>query len=478
MKPLNPSGATMVRKLLLIILVIAGVAWIRWNFSVPNAASVRQTGVEFAVDLTELPIGATLKGATFGDDDVIRIAAIPSLGTVVLAESRVTYRGLESLSALKRLHTLDLSDTLLTGEAMDAVAQLSRLKNLRLAGCPWLKDEHLASLVALKKLERLELSSPSITPVGLAQLSQLPALQELTVGVCAAIDDEAVEHLASLTQLKQLTLPDTAFTSRGYAELCQQLPSVKMNVPPESLTDLREVAQRGTFGVSSSGIVDGFGQKRNRDDSYGPLLPGDLTVVGRQKGLKFLGLGGGITDEMFLELGPLPQLEWLALGPTRITDEGLQRVAGFPSLKRLVMFQTEITGPGLKNLKHTPNLTYLEIRTRQGDEVLEHLAPLQELDTLGIRAPITDEELNRMPVLAKLTQAYFRDSQVRGPGIAGLSKQPGLISLGVGGGLVDDTAIEHIAKLTSLRWVGLGGTRVTEEGKARLRNLCPKLEVR
>ncbi|MEK6258911.1 MAG: hypothetical protein AABP62_09880 [Planctomycetota bacterium] len=470
----------MAKKLLLVALVVAVVALGRSFVTFSGGQSVKTTDMKFALDFENLPIGVTLKGATFGDDDVIRIAAIPSLGTVVLAESRVTYRGLESLSALKRLHTLDLSDTLLTGEAMDAVAQLSRLKNLRLAGCPWLKDEHLASLVALKKLERLELSSPSITPVGLAQLSQLPALQELTVGVCAAIDDEAVEHLASLTQLKQLTLPDTGFTSRGYAELCQRLPGVKMNVSPQSLTDLREVAQRGTFSVSSSGIVHGFGQNRNRDGTYGkPLLPGDLTVVGRQKGLRSLHIGGGITDEMFLELGPLPELESLQVLDSLITADGLQQLAGFPSLKRLSMFPTQIPGSGLKHLKHTPGLTRLEFSTREGDGLLEYLWPLQDLDELVIRAPITDEELTRLPVLAKLRSAFFRDFHVRGPGIESLSRQPSLISVTFRDGLVDDTAIDHIAKLTSLRFFGfLQENRMTDEGKARLRKLCPTLDVR
>jgi Leucine-rich repeat (LRR) protein len=480
----------MVKKLLLVILVVAVVALIRLNSPFQKGSPSQKPGVEFAYDFAELPITVTFKRAGLGDDDVTRIAAIPTLRTVVLADSRVTHRGLESLSALKGLQTLDLSRTSLDSDAMDAVARLSTLKELLLNGCSWLMDKHLASLSALKNLERLELSSPAITPAGLAQLSQLPALQELTIRECAAIDDEAVEHLASLTQLKKLALSDTELTSRGYAELCQRLPGVKVNVPVESLKDLRDVAQRGTFRFGITGIVGSFEQQTNRSDgTLKPLLPGDLTAVGRLTGLKSLHLEGEITDEMFLELGPLPKLELLFLAGTRITDEGMQRLAGFPSLKEFSMFSTpvqaysyrgegipaQVVGSGLKHLKHTPGLKNLTIETQQSDGVLEYLLPLQNLEELVIRSPITDDDLSRMPVLAKLNRVWLNGTELRGPGIESLTKQPSLVGVTFRNGLVDDAAIEHIAKLTSLRYVSLRETRVTEPGKARLRNLCPSV---
>lgn len=465
------------KSLLFVVLVIVVVALIRVIQPIPNGSSAPGTEPKFTYDLESRPITATLSGPQFADDDVVRVAAIPWLTRVSLADSRVTRRGLEALSGLTELISLDLSRTALTGDDLGAVTKLSTLKELLLNGCAWLTDEQLASLIALKSLERLELSSPLITPAGLAQLSQLPALQELTLGVCAAIDDEAVEHLASLTQLKQLTLSNTGLTSLGYAELCQRLPGVKVNVPVESLKDLRDVAQRGTFSVDSSGKIFSFVQGQNRDGSEKPLLPGHLAVIGTLTGLKSLRLRGEITDEMFLELGPLPELESLQVLDSLITDEGLQRLAGFSSLKSLSMFPTQITGPGLKHLEHTPSLTRLEICTQQGDEVLEYLAPLQNLDELIIGAPITDEGLERLPVLSKLRSLWLNGSQVRGPGIKSLVKQPRLIALAIRGGLVEDTAVVHIASLIPLRWVSLRQSGMTEDGKGRLRELRPALTV-
>lgn len=467
----------MIKRLLLVVLVIAVVALSRLYLTIQTGSSVKQTGVKFFYDNAEIPVAVTFEGSEVGENDVIRITTIPTLRTVVLADFRLTRRSLESLPALKNLRRLDLGNTTLVDDAMDTVARLSTLKELRLAGCSWLKDEHLASLVGLKNLERLELSSSSVTPAGLSHLSQLLALQELTVGMCSPIGDDAVSQLAGLTQLKQLTLSDTELTSQGYHLLCERLPNVKLKIPLESLLDLRDVAQRGKFGVDSSGKISSFVQEVNKDGSVKPLLPGHLMVIGTLIGLKSLNLRGEITDKMFLELGPLPQLETLFLGGTLITDEGLQRLAGFPSLKHLSLYHTSIDGPGLKYLEHTPGLTRLDFESRQGDDMLQYLAPLQNLDEFVISAPITDEGLERMPVLAKLSRAWFNGSQVLGPGIEGLLKQPSLMFLTFRGGLMDDAAIEHIAKLTALRSVRLTENRVTEEGRARLRKLCPSLTV-
>ncbi|MEK6258910.1 MAG: hypothetical protein AABP62_09875 [Planctomycetota bacterium] len=459
---------------------VLGVGFIVWPPSGPSLEiDIQQRGGKIQLGIRDetLLVGVMLDGPQFGDADAAKLAQVSSLRNVSFDGSSITREGVRRLLPLSGLKSLHLSHTQLVPESLDDVARFTSLQQLRLVGCPWLTDEHLASLIALQSLERLELSSPAITPAGLAQLSQLPALQELTLGVCAAIDDEAVEHLASLAQLKQLTLSGTELTSRGYAELCQRLPSVKVNVPSESLKDLRDVAQRGKFVVDSSGKISSFGQGQNSDGSVKPLLPGHLAVIGTLTGLKRLDLRGEITDKMFLELGPLPQLEFLFLGDTLITDEGLQRLAGFPSLKQLSLYHTPIDGPGLKYLEHMPGLTRLEFVSRQGEDVLQYLAPLQNLDEFVISAPITDEGLERMPVLAKLRSAWFNGSQVLGPGIESLSKQPSLTSLAFAVGPIDDTAIEHIAKLTSLRWVSLGGTRVTEEGRARLRKLCPAMTV-
>lgn len=462
------------KSLLFVVLVIVVVVLIRANQSTPKRASASGTEPKFTYDLEGRPITATLSGPLFGDDDVVRVAAIPWLTRVNLANSHVSGRSLTALSGLPELKSLDLSRTTLSHEDFTAVTKLTTLTELLLNECPWLTDEHLHSLIALQNLQKLELSSAGVTAAGIGGLSALPKLKNLTVGHCATLDDSSVEHLVRLSNLDDLELPNTDLNIPAYLDLCERLVGVWNPNMGEFPKGLREISQRGGFSPK----LDSFSNRLSTDRSRQPLLPGDLALVSSLRGLKSLHLEGEITDAMFLELGPLPQLESLHLMDTLITDEGLQRLSGFPNLKRFSMFSSQVTGSGLKHLKHTPSLLSLSLSTSRGDGLLEQLAPLQDLRELVLRAPITDDELHCLPILAQLLSAFFRDSQVRGPGIESLSQQPSLISVTFRDGLLDDTAIEPIAKVTSLRSFGeLRGNRMTDEGKARLQKLRPALRL-
>lgn len=461
------------KSLLFVVLVIVVVVLIRANQSIPKRSSASGTEPKFTYDLEGRPITATLSGPLFGDNDVVRVAAIPWLKRVSLANSHVSGRGLTALSGLPELKVLDLSRTTLSHEDFTAVIKLTPLRELLLNDCPWLTDEHLHSLIELQNLQKLELSSIGVTAAGIGGLSALPKLKNLTVGHCATLDDSSVEHLVRLSHLDDLKLPNTELTIPAYLDLLERLVGVWTPNIGEFPKGLREISKRGRFSKK----LDLFASRPSMDRSQQPLLPGDLALVSTVSGLQSLYLEGEITDAMFLELGPLPQLESLHLMDTLITDEGLQRLSGFPNLKRFSMFPSQVTGSGLKHLKHTPALTRLEICTQQGDEVIQHLAHLQELVELIIGAPITDEGLEQLPVLLKLKSLWLNGSKVRGPGIASLAKQPSLYALAFRGGLVEDTARVHIASLTSLRWVLVRESGMTEDGKARLRELRPDLKV-
>lgn len=464
----------MLKNLLLALLVVSLIALKSWNVLGVKGPSSTRPEATLAYNLSGQPTFAALRGPLFGDDELIRIAGIPWLERIELQGSRVTHRGLAALSTLESLSLLNLSETSLTDEDLHAVITLSHLKFLMLLDCPWLKDEHLARLATMKNLQRLDLSSPAITSAGLASLSQLPDLQELNLGTCPSIGDEVVETLVTLTTLKKLALPQIQLTSRSYLDLQRRLVDVELQAPPvSSLTDLRDISKRGTIGL---GIEESsFSHMPTQGGNFAPLLPGDLAFVGRFKNLRSLQLEGEITDDMLLELGPLPELGSLYLGKTLVTDAGLQALAGFPKLKRFSMFQTEINGTGLKYLEQTTGLTRLEIRTQRGDEVLEYIASLMELDELILNAPITDEGLERLPVLPNLKSLWLNNARVKGPGFAFLAQQPVLASIGLGASETDDTAIEFLAKLPALRFVSLAETRITAAGVARLRELRPTL---
>ncbi len=460
------------KSLLFVVLVIVVVALIRTIQPIPKRSSASGTEPKFTYDLESRPVTTTLSGPLFGDEEVVRVAAIPWLWQVNLSNSRVTGRGLEALSGLPELKSLDLSRTTLSNEDFTAVTKLTTLSELLLNDCPWLTDEHLHSLIELQNLQKLELSSAGVTAAGIGGLSALPKLKHLTVGHCATLDDSSVEHLVRLSSLDDLELPNTDLSIRAFLELRERLLGVLRLKIGESPLEMREVFQRLRFLPGNYS----FSYMPTRDGPREPLRAGDLAIVGKWTHLKSLYLEGEITDAMLLELGALPQLESIFLGSTQITDDGLRFLATCPRLQRLSMFQTVINGSGLSHLKHTPNLIDISVCTKQGD-VLEHFAPLLDLVELVIRAPITDEQLEQLPVLSKLRSLCLNGSQVRGPGIASLAKQPSLTSLAFRSALVEDSARIHIASLTSLRWVVLRESGMTEDGKARLRELRPDLKV-
>ena len=464
----------MLKNLLLVLLVVCLIALRSWNvLGVKQPSSSRPEPV-LSHNMNGQPVTAALQGAQFGDDDLMRIAGIPWLERIGLQGSRVTHRGIEALSTLEALESLDLSNTSLTDEAVIAITKLTSLQQLQLLNCDWLKDEHLASLATMKRLKWLELSSPSITSAGLAALSQLPDLQELHLGNCPAIGDEVVESLVGLTTLKSLTLGPMELTSRGYQELRQRLTGIALGGPPvSSLKDLREISKRGTFRLDPDRTS--FSDMTPLRGKMDPLLPGDLAFVGSFKTLDSLQLEGDITDDMFLELGPLPQLNSIYLGKTLITDVGLQALAGFPNLESLSTWQIQFIGTGLKHIANLHSLTRVEFHLSQGDEVLEYFTQLTELKELILNAPITDAGLARLPVFPHLKSLWLSNTQVKGPGIAFLAQQPVLTSLGLGASETDDTAIEFLAKLPALRFVSLAETRITAAGVARLRELRPTL---
>ncbi|MEK6258909.1 MAG: hypothetical protein AABP62_09870 [Planctomycetota bacterium] len=473
----------MIKKLLMVILAIAlaGVSGLIWPFQdgTPDAV-LKRSGARFSYALDEKTIHqAWLEGPAFGDDEVVSVAKIPSLQWLSLAGTRITRRGVESLRARKGLLSLDLSRTQMTGEAFDVLQSLSSLAVLRLEGCHWVRDEHLAELASLKNLHLLDLSGTAVTPAGLKHLSQFAALRHLNLDHCPALNDEAVEILAGLSELRYLSLCGCEFTSGGFTRLRRHLPDTRLQLPPDSMSDLRELASRGKFDAKRDGTIASF---QCLYDSYGmiqPLVAGDLAKIGALPELNDLNLDdSNVTDDMLLELGLVPSLRGLSLRNTAVTERSLRCLAGLPNLMSLAVTGTNIDAPGLKHLAEAAQLRRLMLESRQEDGVMECLSSLHHLTDLSVHAPITDVSLSRLSKLSELKQLELVNTHVTGAGLKHLSALSSLRTLCVRRGLLDDTAIEPIAGLTSLREVSLQQTNVTPSGRRRLLELRPDLDIR
>ena len=89
----------------------------------------------------------------------------------------------------------------------------------------------------------------------------------------------------------------------------------------------------------------------------------DLVDIGRLKGLQFLDLSHSseITDEGFLHLTGLHDVEELYLWDSGINDRGLASIRDLDNLALLVLDDTSITDRGLEYVRNLTRLSYLSL---------------------------------------------------------------------------------------------------------------------
>jgi Leucine-rich repeat (LRR) protein len=110
-------------------------------------------------------------------------------------------------------------------EDLTPLGQLTFAKKLRL-DYTRLTDRGMESISSLQRLENLSLDSTKITDAGLAPLAKLRSLK--TLNLCnTAITDAGLVHLAEIRSLKYVFLDGTQVTPEGMRKLKQALPSLK-----------------------------------------------------------------------------------------------------------------------------------------------------------------------------------------------------------------------------------------------------------
>ncbi|MDB5345508.1 MAG: RNI-like protein [Schlesneria sp.] len=434
----------------------------------------------FAHDETML-VGALLEGQHIGDDLVIVASKVPSLQRLSLIDSRVSDHGIRSLQSLQKLSSLNLSRASLTGESLIAMAECPALRELRLDGSEWLRDDHLVELARLKNLEILSLADTNVTTTGLEHLRYLPKLRYLLLDRCHNITDESVDDLISLCQENHLnlSLSGTEITLPQLVRMRRTLTKCAIQFRPETMTGLRAIGERGQFMTNELGEIRGFRRRADLDGLFVPLRPGDLTVVATTASeLVEINLDhSNVDDVMFQELRELPRLEVLRLSSCFATDDSLSVLSRFPNLLSLSLMENDIDGRGLVHLQHVPQLTSLRVQSRRGDDILDHLQSLTHLRTLVICAPLSNEGMERISKLPRLSSLTLIGTDVRRQGIAKLADSQTLNELRFEGGLIDDSDIDACAELPLLKWLILPQNSLTRAGRDRLSKLRPDLAV-
>ncbi len=334
-----------------------------------------------------------------------------------LIGAEVTDAGLEHLKGMKRLRTLVLSNTGATDAGLEHLKGLNQLQLLFLANTK-LTNDGLKQLQGLNQLKRLALRGTDVADAGLEHLKGLNQLQTLDLGE-TAVTGAGLEYLKGLNQLHTLYLDNTQVTDVGLAHL-------------EGLDGLQTL-------VLSNTKVTGVGLEH-------------------LKGLK--------------------QLQVLDLGVTEVTDAGLAHVEGLKQLQHLYLGNTPVTGAGLvEHLKGLGGLQSLDIIgtnvTPEGLEKLQEALPKCQImvDSAGTQpaaTPATGGAMTVEQVVAEIKSlGYSRVTWDNG------GPQPAVVELVFGSrSSLTDAGLERLkGALDRLRYLGLGGSKVTDAGLAELEGL-------
>lgn len=309
---------------------------------------------------------------------------------------------------------------------MQHITHLAGLKCLVLDGSP-VSDADMQHITSLRSLEYLSLPD-RITDAGMAHVAGLASLKGFWMaGGKSRISDEGLRYISRLSSLEELYLRGEYMTDAGLAHL-------------KTLPNLEYLCLYGSK-FTDAGCVH----------------------IKEMSSLRILSFHENlcrISDEGLAHISQMPNLEVLCLhGMKNITDDGIAHLTKMPSLHKLNIASSQVTDRGLEYLSQIKTLEHLELPQDQKgitDRGLEYLSRLPNLKELSIsRIHFIDPKMNR---------DYYTDK-----GLEYLSRCSKLEELRIGSIGITDAGMEHIARLTGLKSLGLFGCdNVTDSGFARL----------
>lgn len=171
----------------------------------------------------------------------------------------------------------------------------------------------------------------------------------------------------------------------------------------------------------------------------------------------------------------LRRLQILEIKDCPLSDRDLQALAGAPALSYLKVENAGITSDALKVLDHLPQLQALHLpATAIDDRALPHIGALKNLRWLDLRdTRVTGAGLVHLESLMQCEWIDLSGTEITAAGLVHLRGLTRCTHLFLNQTLVGDDAAEHLRALGSLRRLELAGTRVTAEGRRRIREALP-----
>lgn len=244
---------------------------------------------------------------------------------------------LDRLADLPDLVSLDLANTSMSGPGLKVVGTLKNLERLNLTLTP-ITDPHLEHLRGLTKLRVLSLASAKCTGEGFRFLGNLQQLENANFHF-TPVNDAGLAGISAVTSLERLEIVHVHFTDAG-------APALAKLVNLERL----QIGSREATGAAVAPLT-ALKKLRELDLHDGQATAEGVRHASQIPSLRVLRIYGGIKDEGAQPIGQLKNLETLIAANTGITDAALAHFAGLSNLRRLEIGGCKVTDAGVAKLK-------------------------------------------------------------------------------------------------------------------------------
>ena len=244
---------------------------------------------------------------------------------------------LDRLADLPDLVSLDLANTSMSGPGLKVVGTLKNLERLNLTLTP-ITDPHLEHLRGLTKLRVLSLASAKCTGEGFRFLGHLQQLENANFHF-TPVNDAGLAGISAVTSLERLEIVHVHFTDAG-------APALAKLVHLERL----QIGSRDATGAAIAPLT-ALKKLRELDLHDGQATAEGVRHASQIPSLRVLRIYGAIKDEGAAPIAQLKNLATLIAANTGITDSALEHFAGLANLRRLEIGGCKVTAAGVAKLK-------------------------------------------------------------------------------------------------------------------------------
>jgi len=171
-----------------------------------------------------------ISGTGISDEGLKHLGECRALAGLLASDTRITGTGLRHVRSLERLF---LSNCPIKSATLERLHELHKLNTLVLSGKE-VDDAVIEQVSKLVSIECLSVSDCDVSDTALAYLAKLPRMANLTVEG-QKITDNGLAHLKRVTTLKTLTLSNTRVTAAGIGDLKRTLPELLVSCRDEPM---------------------------------------------------------------------------------------------------------------------------------------------------------------------------------------------------------------------------------------------------